>query len=145
MKFILKNTLAFVAFSYNALPSVQGAYCGMIPQTTYAGITKLVNVDNNAPQNGPTMGDVSIAEAIVPVNNSEFSNVSIKAICTLTADNPQDSAPFCTFESTVSISTPGSPYLNGKTMTMGTPPLLLSIMGGKFCLASSNQNQGLLG
>jgi len=106
-----------------------GLFCGTVPLTTYRGEARPVNVDNSSGF-APTMGDVSIAEAIVPVNNSDNSEVSIKAICTLTADDPSVSAPFCTFESSLTLSTgvPGVSF-QGKTMAMGTPPFL-AIMGG---------------
>jgi len=112
-------------------PTDGGLYCGTVPQTKYQGIAKVVNVDNSAPSFIPTMGDVSIAEAILPVDNSDNSDISIKAMCTLTADDPSESAPFCTFESTLTLSTgaPSGISFQGKTMSMGTPPVL-SIMGG---------------
>lgn len=126
MKFI--NLVTFFILS-SKVSSVNGAYCGTVPETLYTGTAKTIDVDNSGPF-PPTAGDVSIAEDIRPVDNSPSSVVSIKAICTLTADDPATSAPFCQFESTLDLSIPGTTTsFQGKTMAMGTPPLL-GIMGG---------------
>eukprot|EP00592_Proboscia_alata_P014577 CAMPEP_0194396726 /NCGR_PEP_ID=MMETSP0174-20130528/125149_1 /TAXON_ID=216777 /ORGANISM="Proboscia alata, Strain PI-D3" /LENGTH=266 /DNA_ID=CAMNT_0039192825 /DNA_START=84 /DNA_END=884 /DNA_ORIENTATION=+ len=126
MKFI--NLVTLFIFS-SEVSSVNGAYCGTVPETLYTGIARTIDVDGSGPF-PPTMGDISIAENIIAVGNSPSSVVSIKAICTLTADDPTSSAPFCQFESTLDLSIPGTATsYQGKTIAMGTPPLL-GIIGG---------------
>jgi len=94
----------------------RGDGCASTPQYRYEGASTLISVTGSFI---PAQGDVSIAESLRPPS-ADYPK--IKAICTLTAEDPFTSAPFCTLETTIDIS-------GDKIMSMGTPPLL-TIMGG---------------
>jgi len=95
--------------------------CVEVGLTTYKGTATSVDVDGSGPF-PPTTGDLSIATDIRPTDKLFTDVNSIKALCTIT--NGDLSAPFCRFETTLSVD-----GREGKTLSMGTPPAL-AMMGG---------------
>jgi len=106
-------------------PAPPNSICGEIGVDTFVGIASFVDTDGSG-LFIPTTGDLSIAVSLQPQNPPPGSEVKIKAVCILTAEDPSASAPFCTFESELNLDFGG---IDGKTIAVGTPPTL-AITGG---------------
>jgi len=100
--------------------------CREVGVETFMGIASFVDTDGSG-LFIPTTGDISIAVSLQPQNPPPGPEVTIKAVCILTAEDPSASAPFCTFESELKLDDFGG--IEGKTIAVGTPPTL-AITGG---------------